>query len=277
MVLDSAGYAGAMPSLAYTDSGPAPSGETVVLVHGLASSKEAWRLVIPLLAPYARVIAVDLPGHGASPAVDADRVTPEELAQRLDEFLAELGVDRAHLVGNSMGGWVVLDAAANGRAASVVGLCPAGLWNPDITPGPLVSVNHILARSVRPAIPALLHLAPLRWLLVSAGVQRPIAMPYEVAVEAAYAQADASGFQALFNGMAQRAFERAGEIDDAIPVTIAFGDHDRILNARHCQRRDLAPTHAKWLTLWRCGHAPMYDTPTVVRDLVLEAAGLTGT
>ena len=263
-----------MATLAYTDSGPAPSGETVVLVHGLASSKEAWRLVIPLLAPHARVIAVDMPGHGQSPAPSADCVTPAELADELDAFLVSLGVSAPHLVGNSMGGWAGLESAASGRAASVVGLCPAGLWEPFDRPGPMVSFNHVLARKIRPTIPSLLRIAPLRWALVSSGVQRPTAMPYEVAVDAAYAQANAVGFSALFNGMANRAFERAAEISPSIPVTIAFGDHDRILNARRCQRRDLAPAHAKWLTLWRCGHAPMFDVPTVVRDVILEATGL---
>ena len=261
-------------SLAFTDSGPAPSGETVILVHGLASSKECWRLVIPLLAPYARVIAVDLPGHGATPPPTSEEVTPAELAATLEQFMRELHIDRAHFVGNSMGGWAVLELAANGTAASAVGLCPAGLWNPFGTPGPLVSFNHVLARSVRPAIPALLHIAPLRWALVSSGVQRPIAMPYDVAVDAAYAQANAVGFEALFKGMANRAFERTGDISPSVPVTIAFGDHDRILNARNCQRRELAPAHAKWMTLWNCGHAPMYDVPSVVRDIILDTAGL---
>lgn len=260
--------------LAFTDSGPAPSGETIVLAHGLASSKEAWRLVIPLLAPYARVIAVDLPGHGTSPAPASDSVSPNDLALLLEEFCTDLGVTRPHLVGNSMGGWAVMEAAANGFAASAVGLCPAGFWDPMVTPGPLVSMNHVLASALRPAIPALLHVAPLRWALVSSGVQRPIALPYDVAVEAAYAQADAVGFQALFNGMAQQAFERGREIDASIPITVAFGDHDRILNARSCQQRDRAPDHARWVTLWRCGHAPMYDVPTIVRDVVLDTAGL---
>ncbi len=266
-----------MDGLAYTDSGPAPSGEAVILVHGLASSKEAWRLVTPLLAPYARVIAVDLPGHGASPPPTADAVTPNDLALLLESFCAELGIARPHLVGNSMGGWAVMEAAANGFAASAVGLCPAGFWDPTITPGPLISLNHILASKLRPAIPALLHVAPLRWALVSSGVQRPMALPYDVAVDAAYAQANAVGFRALFNGMAQVAFERADEIDAAIPITIAFGDHDRILNARHCQQRDRAPDHARWLTLWRCGHAPMFDVPAVVRDIILDTAGLAQT
>lgn len=263
-----------MTQLAYTDTGSAPSGETVVLVHGLASSKEAWRLVIPLLEPHARVIAVDLPGHGSSPAPESDRVTPGDLAGILTEFIGSLGVRNAHYVGNSMGGWTVLEVAANGQARSVVALGPAGLWDPTITPGPLISMNHVLARTLHPYIPALLRIAPLRWALVSSGVQRPITLRFDVAVEAAYAQADAVGFQAIYKGMEAQYFERAHEINASTPVTIAFGDHDRILNARHCQRRDLAPTHARWNTLWRCGHAPMFDVPDVCSDLILHTASL---
>ena len=244
------------------------------MVHGLASSKECWKLMVPLLAPHARVICVDLPGHGESPCLPQSEVTPTDFAVVLETFMDSLSIHRAHLVGNSLGGWVVLNAAADGRADSVVALSPAGLWNPVARRGPIVSFNHTLAKYVRPAIPALLRIAPLRWGLVSSGVQRPMTLPYDIAVDAANAQANAIGFRAAFDGLIGSVFDRAHEIKHETPVAIAFGDHDRILNARQCQRRELAPTHATWQTLWSCGHAPMYDVPNVCSDIILNAARL---
>lgn len=244
------------------------------MLHGLASSKECWALVAPLLASSARVICVDLPGHGASAPLDAATVTPTELGHAVEGLMDELGVERAHLVGNSLGGWVALEIAADGRAASVTAFAPAGLWNPFARRGPIISFNHTLARMVRPAIPSVLRIAPLRWALVSSGVRRPRALSYEVALDAALAQANAVGFHAAYDGVINRWFDRASHIDPSVPVSIAFGDRDLILNPRQCQRRELAPAHARWLTLWRCGHAPMYDVPTVCRDVICHTAGI---
>ena len=88
------------------------------------------------------------------------------------------------------------------------------------------------------------------------------------AVDAAYAQADARGFAQAHDGALHRSFERAASIPIDVPVTIAFGDNDRLLPAPRFQRRDLAPAHARWDVLWNCGHAPMWDVPKVTTQLI---------
>ena len=57
-----------------------------------------------------------------------------------------------------------------------------------------------------------------------------------------------------------------------VPITVAFGDNDRLLPAPRFQQRDLAPAHARWEVLWNCGHAPMWDVPSVTTALVRETA-----
>lgn len=254
-----------MSPLAYDVAG---SGEPVVLVHGLASSRGCWADVAPLLAEDFRVFTVDLPGHGDTAPPVAPMITPADMAVVLAEFLQTQGLDSAHLVGNSLGGWVALEAAANGIARSVTGLAPAGLWTPLRKRGPLVTLNHTMATTLRPAIPAILAVAPLRWALLSSGMQRPRTLSYAMAVDAAMAQVRASGFDAAIDGTINREFARADDIGENVPVTIAFGDNDRILNAARCQRRELAPAHARWDIIDNCGHAPMYDVPEITAELI---------
>ena len=91
------------------------TGFPVILLSGFPESCYAWRKVIPELAGSYRVIAPDLPGQG-----DSDRPTDgydtSTVAQRLDLFFSELGLDRFHLVGHDVGAWVAFTYAATFRS-----------------------------------------------------------------------------------------------------------------------------------------------------------------
>ena len=259
-----------IPSLAYDSAG---SGPPLVLIHGLASSRRCWDLVVDDLARDFTVYAVDLPGHGDSDPIPGQAETPAtEMARAVGAFLDERDIARAHLVGNSLGGWTALEAAADGRARSVTALCPAGLWEPIREPLGAIQFNRKAAVATRRVIPAVMRVAPLRRTLMRTGAERTATVPYRVAVDAAYAQADARGFEQAHDGALHRRFDRAAHVAEDVPVTVAFGDNDRLLPAPRFQQRDLAPAHARWEVLWNCGHAPMWDVPSVTTALVRETA-----
>ena len=259
-----------IPSLAYDSAG---SGPPLVLIHGLASSRRCWDLVVDDLARDFTVYAVDLPGHGDSDPIPGQAETPAtEMARAVGAFLDERDIARAHLVGNSLGGWTALEAAADGRARSVTALCPAGLWEPIREPLGAIQFNRRAAVATRRVIPTVMRIAPLRRALVRTGAERTATVPYRVAVDAAYAQADARGFEQAHDGALHRRFDRAAHVAEDVPVTVAFGDNDRLLPAPRFQQRDLAPAHARWEVLWNCGHAPMWDVPSVTTALVRETA-----
>ena len=112
--------------LAYERTG---SGPPLMLLHGLGHRRQAWDAVVQLLAPYRELILVDLPGHGESPPlVTAGRPPVPVLLESVLGLLDELGLDRPHLAGNSLGGRLALEAGAVGRAASVTALSPAGFF-----------------------------------------------------------------------------------------------------------------------------------------------------
>ena len=103
------------------------AGEPLVLVHGLGSSWRAWKPVIPALADRHEVIALDLPGFGASPPLRDREATVPALADAIEAELEALGVGDAHVAGFSMGGWIALELARRGRVRSAVAIAPAGL------------------------------------------------------------------------------------------------------------------------------------------------------
>ena len=105
------------------------TGEPLVLIHGTGGSRSNWGPVVDRLAAHRDLLLVDLPGHGGSdPPPAGIPHTPIGYAQVLAGLLDELAIDSAHTAGNSAGGWTALELAKLGRARSVVGLAPAGLW-----------------------------------------------------------------------------------------------------------------------------------------------------
>lgn len=105
------------------------TGLPLVLLHGIGDSCHAWDPVLALLSRERRVIAFDLPGFGQTPPLPNSAVTPADFASLLPAQLAKLGIDGpVAMAGNSLGGWIALEAAKQGHATAVAALCPAGLW-----------------------------------------------------------------------------------------------------------------------------------------------------
>jgi pimeloyl-ACP methyl ester carboxylesterase len=125
------------------------------LIHGTGSHWQVWEPVLDTLAVRHDVIAVDLSGHGGSePAPDGTPPTAAGFARLISTFLREeLGIESAHVAGNSMGGWTALEMAKLGHARSLTALCPAGLWRTRTPRYCIVSfrfscaLSHLLGRS----------------------------------------------------------------------------------------------------------------------------------
>jgi pimeloyl-ACP methyl ester carboxylesterase len=253
-------------TLAYTRAG---SGPPLLLMHGVGHRRQAWDAVLDRLTPYRDVIAVDLPGHGESPPLDtAGRPAIEALAGDLMGFLDELGLDRPHVAGNSLGGRLALEAGAAGRAASVTALSPAGFWRSNRELGYARSVfraMEILGARLEPAAPRLASSTAGRAVLYSTVVHRPSRMSPEQAT------GDIAAFTAAgpaLNAILAEATPFEGQIPDGVPVTIAWGRHDRLLPRRQALvARDRLP-QARFVLLPGCGHVPMTDDPALVADVL---------
>jgi pimeloyl-ACP methyl ester carboxylesterase len=242
-------------------------------MHGVGHRRQAWDAVLDRLTPYRDVIAVDLPGHGESPPLDtAGRPAIEALAYDLVGFLDELGLDRPHVAGNSLGGRLALEAGAAGRAASVTARSPAGFWRSNRELGYAKSVfraMEILGARLEPAAPRLASSTAGRAVLYSTVVHRPSRMSPEQAT------GDVAAFRAAgpaLNAILAEATPFEGQIPDGVPVTIAWGRHDRLLPRRQALvARDRLP-QARFVLLPGCGHVPMTDDPALVADVLLAGS-----
>jgi len=254
----------------------AGSGPPLVLIHGLGSARTVWKLVMPALTSNFDVIAVDLPGHGQTAWVDGTPMTPPDLAASVIETLDAIGVGRAHLVGNSLGGWTALELAAAWpqRVASVVALAPAGMRDEPATRVKLSSkMNRYLAVAARPLLPVMLRSEWLRGVGLARNSPVWKTWAIETCRDAAEAMAGAAGFNDALAGTIGRMASCTARIQASIPVTVVFGDTDNILPARTAQSRRHLPAHARWIDWKNCGHAIQLDHPDRVVALVREVAG----
>ncbi|MBI5106604.1 MAG: alpha/beta hydrolase [Solirubrobacterales bacterium] len=92
------------------DLGPEDPDGTVVFIHGLSGSWQNWLENLPHFAERYRCIAMDLPGFGAS-EMPRERISIRGYGAFVDALLRELGVERAAVVGNSMGGFIGVEVA----------------------------------------------------------------------------------------------------------------------------------------------------------------------
>ncbi|MEW1658880.1 alpha/beta fold hydrolase [Streptomyces sp. NPDC093707] len=114
----------------YGPTDPAAASRTpIVLVHGAGSCAAMWYPNTAALSADRPVYALDTPGDPGRSVQRAPIHQPERAAQWLDEALAELGLDRVHLVGSSYGGWLTLNMVHRrpDRLASATLLDPGGL------------------------------------------------------------------------------------------------------------------------------------------------------
>jgi pimeloyl-ACP methyl ester carboxylesterase len=241
----------------------------MVLVHGIGSESCVWEPVLGALAEHFHVIAVDLPGFGRSRALPDDIVpTPRALSDAVAALLAQLGIERAHVVGNSLGGWVALELAAAGRARSVTALCPAGLWGaPVLGAGAAYrGTGQRMVRLLGPVTGVLLHSRRIRRAALSPFVAYPDRVPYAAATRMIRSYGRASAYGATATAMGRSFFADAEQID--VPVTVAFGALDRLIRPA-----PIATPGARTEVLQGCGHIPMWDNPQLVTEVIERTAG----
>src|SRR5271166_2326161 len=101
----------------------------IVLIHGATASPRVWEPLLPTLSSKYPVFAPSLPGHRGGPPLPAGSAgVVDRIADAMCRQLDTAAIDTAHIVGNSLGGWVALELARRGRAQSVLALSPAGAW-----------------------------------------------------------------------------------------------------------------------------------------------------
>ena len=100
----------------------------LVLLHGVTSSGRAWDHLVPALARRHEVFTPTTLGHRGGRSVRA-RTTMTDLVDAAERQLDDAGLDRPHIVGHSLGGYLGIELARRGRAQTLTAISPAGFWS----------------------------------------------------------------------------------------------------------------------------------------------------
>jgi pimeloyl-ACP methyl ester carboxylesterase len=245
-----------------------------VLLHGVGGSWRVWLPILPLVEAHHAVLALTLPGHAGGPPLPAG-VTPS-VAALVDGVAAELdrlGLDQAHLVGNSLGGWIALELARRGRARSVVVFGPAGAWRSRGRLRALIGgmrVSFFLMRKLARRADSLARRRWVRRLLLATQVQDPDRVPPEELADAIRTSVDAVVVAPLLRTVADQPFAPLPE-NPGCPIRVVWAERDRIIPFAHfgAPLMERVPG-AELVRLPGIGHVPMWDAPGEVARLILE-------
>ena len=250
------------PAIAYSRRGEGPP---LVLLHPLGATRRVWDPVVPLLVSSRDVITVDLPGFGGSAPLQCVIPAPVQLARAVAGLLARLELDggRAHVAGCSLGGWVALELAAAGQAASVTAIAPAGLWARPLSPKP--ELTRWFARLAAPAAGWAMQSPKLRRLALAGSIAGPEHVPAADAARLIRGYAGAPGFSAVNHAMRANVFAGLGAI--TVPVTLVWPELDRVVT-----RARNVPPNVREVVLRGCGHVPMWDDRAAVAELLISGS-----
>jgi pimeloyl-ACP methyl ester carboxylesterase len=244
-------------------------GSPLVLLHGIGHRWQAWAPVLDALSAEHDVIAVDLPGFGASPLLPEGRgYDMPNAVQACADMFADLGLDRPHVAGNSLGGAISLELASRGLVSSATALAPAGFWNARDRAWALRVLTMIRSSG---RTPAWLRAAFVRnrYFRMAAGSMlygHPSRMTAETMLADLLSMVGARGFDLVAEAGREYTFAAP---EPTVPVAVGWGTRDRILWPRQARRAAALLPKARHVWLYRAGHVPMIDEPAQVASLIL--------
>jgi pimeloyl-ACP methyl ester carboxylesterase len=264
-----------VPRLEPTPGHRGGSGSALLLVHGISATWLAWSPILPHLERHHDVLAPTLPGHAGARPFDA-HVTPS-LSALVDGIEAELdraGLDRVHVVGNSLGGWIAIELARRGRARSLVLLSPGGTtrsqWRLELTCAVIRLSIKRLSRLAAHA-DAIASRPMLRWPLLYTQVAYPNRVPVESVAATIRGAATAPAVVELLKVLPHEQQVEPLSADRDYPIRLIWPQHDRVLPYEHfgVSMVERLPG-VDLVRIADAGHVPMSDDPAGVARLILE-------
>ena len=248
-------------------------GKPLLLIHGLGGSHRSWDTVLTSLAKAREVIALDLPGHGQTPA-EADSGTFAGLARSVEDWLANENLEGIDMVGSSMGARLVLEMARRGRAGAVVALDPGGFWQSWERTffRTTITASIAVVRAIQPVLPAITKNIAGRTALMLQLSAKPWALHPSLVVNELRSFAGTSIFDSLVKDLATGPMQEGPAATNA-PVLIGWGRKDRLCLPIQASRAMNAFPKAKMHWFAQSGHFPMWDQPTETVTLILKATG----
>lgn len=253
-------------------------GPPLFLVHGFTATWRAWGPVIDLLEEQFEVIAPTSPGHTDGPDVP-DGVNPLlAMLDGLKAMLDEVGWERPHVAGFSLGGQLALELARDGPACDVTAIAPGGAHGDDLDKALRKTValfrrTHAMASRSPGLTKRLYRSATARRLALRDQFVDASRLTTDEAIRMTEAYVATPVFASFLEAAiaGERELEGIEAID--VPVTVLWGDQDRVLPAEQYRpffERRLP--HARFVDLKRAGHLPFWDATERVADVIAQTA-----
>jgi pimeloyl-ACP methyl ester carboxylesterase len=248
-------------------------GPPLVCLHGFTDTWRTWELVLEPLERHHDVLAPTLAGHAGGPPLNGE-AGGRALADAVERAMDEAGFETAHIVGNSLGGYVGLLLAARGRARSLVALAPAGGWAADdVSYLEDLGLFERLQEAVRAAAPyadAIVATPNGRRRATEFATVNFDHIPAELLAHQLCGAAACDGAPSLMEYVRAHGWPlEAGPVE--CPVRVVWGTEDRILpwpaSAAGYRAGPLAA--AEWVELEGVGHLPQLDVPLETAQLIL--------
>jgi pimeloyl-ACP methyl ester carboxylesterase len=249
----------------------------LICLHGLGSNKTSFFETVSALSPEHTVHALDLPGFGSSSKPARAAYDARYFARATLSYMDAMGIGRAHLVGNSMGGRVAIELALAhpDRVQALSLLCPALAFRRNRELAPLV-------RLLRPELAAIPH--PMSAAQVRERFWSLFACPERLDPTAADIAADefcrtyrSRSARVAFFAAARNIYLDAphGErgmwtrlAELAPPALFVWGDSDRLVPAGFARHVAEAVPQAQQVVLPECGHVPQVELPDRTNELI---------
>ena len=250
------------------------AGRPLLLVHGLGGSWRSWMTILPALSEMRDVVALDLPGHGETAAV-ASSGTFRGLADSVEAFIGDQGLEGIDIVGSSLGARIVLELARRGTVGATIALDPGGFWRgwERTYFRATLSASIRLVRGLAPALPTLSKYAVTRSMLLAQLSARPWKLDGQIVATELGSFATTKTFDALVRDLATSPEQQGPAAETSKPVVIGWGRRDRLCLPRQAARAMAAFPSARLHWFEKCGHFPMWDQPEETVRLILDATG----
>jgi pimeloyl-ACP methyl ester carboxylesterase len=242
-------------------------------LHGFMDTWGVWELVLPALERRHDVLALTLPGHAGGPPIDGT-IGSKALVDAVERAMDAAGFELAHVVGNSLGGYLALRLAERGRAATVVAFAPAGGWGDgDESYRGLLRAQRELQAQMKAAAPQAESLVATpqgrrrATRLITTNFEH---IPPDLVTHQMLGIASCRGAGPLI----ENALREGWALDAqriTCPVRIVWGSADKLLPwPRAAARYRTELPQADWVLLDGIGHSPQLDVPLEAAQLILE-------
>lgn len=246
----------------------------VVFVHGLGGNWQNWLQNLPHVAQERRVIAMDLPGFGASEMPRED-ISISNYGRFLESFCDQLGLGPVVIVGNSMGGFIGAEVAISfpARAERLVLAAAAGISVTNLRRRPTVTAARITTVLGLGALTAkyrrlLVSRPNLRYVTLSSVVRHPTRLAPELLCEV-LSGAGAAGYVAALEALMSYDFrDRLPEI--GCPTLLVWGGEDMLVPVRDADEFERLIPDARKVIMEDTGHAPMLERPTTFNRRLMD-------